>query len=136
VAPDPKREPSRRRRRVLVEAQLDLFPELLLQWTSRKAGTGAQMSVIGILIAKLLDPIGIILAGIAGWFCRAWWHVALAAVIVAGLVELVLFSTQLTRMFNPVIFLIGVVASAVWTALAFWLKDRRQKGRQTHTTGE
>jgi uncharacterized membrane protein YhhN len=87
------------------------------------------MSVIGILIAKLLDPVGIILAGIAGWFARAWWHVAIAAVLVAGLVELVFFATQITRTFNPIVFLVGVVASAVWTALAFWLKERRQKGR-------
>ena len=85
--------------------------------------------MFAVVIVRLLDPATIVLAAIGGWFSRAWWQVALVAVGVAAVVEIVLFATQLTRVFNPLIFLIGVICAGIWGAIAFRFKSLRNKRR-------
>jgi hypothetical protein len=79
-----------------------------------------------IFLVKLLDPVTIVLAMGAGAISRAWWHVAVAAFVVAAIVEMTFFAIQNVRTFNPIEFGIGIVAAAVWVALAFsFFKKRR-----------
>jgi len=59
---------------------------------------------------------------VSGWLSRAWWQVILAALVVAGIAETLLWTMQSARTFNPVIFLIGFVAAAIWAAGGFLLK--------------
>lgn len=80
--------------------------------------------VFAVFLAKLLDPIVIILAIVAGVISRAWWHVAIAAFVIAAIGEMILSATQITRTFNPIFFGIGVIAAAAWAAIVFLLKRR------------
>ena len=84
--------------------------------------------VIVILIVRMVDPILIILALVGGGVSRLWWHVAVAALVVAVIVEILLFSIQHTRMFDPLDFVLGAVAAGIWASIAFaakrWLGRR------------
>jgi hypothetical protein len=78
--------------------------------------------VLVILIVRMVDPILIVLALVGGGVSRLWWHVAAAALVVALIVEMLLFSIQRTRMFDPLDFVIGVIAAGIWTSIAFTVK--------------
>jgi hypothetical protein len=84
------------------------------------------------LIVKLLDPIIIVLAIAGGVLSRTWWHVALAAFVVGCIAEAILFATQLTRTFNPIVFLIGVLAAGCWAALAHFLRLKWSAQRRSN----
>jgi hypothetical protein len=75
------------------------------------------MVFLAVLLAKFLDPIAAILGLAAGVFSRAWWQVAVAALAVAALVEFILSAMQVTRVFDLVIYTLGVVAVAAWAAI-------------------
>jgi hypothetical protein len=77
------------------------------------------MYLLAVLIAKLLDPIVILLALVAGGLSQKWWQVIVGASVVAVIGELFLFSIQIGRTFNPVTFFLGIVAAAVWASMAF-----------------
>ena len=79
-------------------------------------------ALLGIFLAKLLDPIALIGGLISGTVCRVWWHFVLAGLVIAGIVEILLSVSQLTRTFNPVIFLIGWIAAIAWVAIGFLLR--------------
>ena len=51
---------------------------------------------LAIFFAKLIDPIPALPAVVAGYFCRTWWQVVIAAAAVGIVVEmtLVLFQTN------------------------------------------
>lgn len=85
------------------------------------------MAIFAVFVAKFLSPIPIVVAIIGAFWSRAWWHVAITAVVAATIGEVLLSATQVTRSFNPAIFLIGVLAAGVWAALAFWIKRVRMK---------
>ena len=89
------------------------------------------MVMIVVLIVRLLDPVLIVLALVGGGVSRLWWHVAVAALVVAALVEMLLFSIQATRTFDLIDFAVGVVAAGIWASIAFaikgWLARRRAK---------
>lgn len=80
--------------------------------------------IFAILTEKLLSVVEIVLGISVDLLSRAWWHVAVGSFIVGIVAEWVLSSMQLTRIFNPVIFLIGVVVAGVWASLAYFLKRR------------
>jgi hypothetical protein len=80
--------------------------------------------VLVILIVRMVDPFLIVLALVGGGVSRLWWHVAAVALVVAVIVEILLFSIQHTRMFDPLDFVIGVVAAGIWASIAFTVKRR------------
>jgi hypothetical protein len=74
------------------------------------------MAVLAVLL------IAVVLGLVSGILSRAWWHVLIAALVIAGIVEMLLFATQLTRTFNPRIFIIGAVTTSIWTAFGCLLR--------------
>jgi hypothetical protein len=51
--------------------------------------------------AKLIDPIAAVPAVVAGYFCRTWWQVVIAAAAVGIIVEMFLVSFQQTPRDSP-----------------------------------
>lgn len=79
-------------------------------------------AVFAMFLAKFVAPIPIA-AGIAGaFFSRSWWHVFITALVAASLGEVFLRVTNVDHSFNPLAFLIGVVAAAVWAAWFYWIR--------------
>lgn len=62
------------------------------------------MYLLAVFIAKLLDPILILLSLVADGFSQKWWQVIVGASVVAVIGELFLFSIQVGRTFDPVTF--------------------------------
>lgn len=88
------------------------------------------MYLIAVFLAKLLSPITILLALVAGASCQQWWQIFLAAAVVALLDQHVLSSIQQTRDFDPLSLLLGMFAAAVWIALVFSIKRYRAARRK------
>jgi len=80
-----------------------------------------------IFVAKLLDPFAAVPALVAGYFCRAWWQVVIAAVAVGLIVEMILVALQQTPGIHEGRLLMGVLAAGVWSNLAFAFKMWRAK---------
>jgi hypothetical protein len=87
------------------------------------------MTLVAMLVARLLDPILIIVAAVLGAIVRQWWHVLAVAVVAASIQEFALFGIQLTRVFDPLSFFMGFLAAAIWAALAFWLRSRWRRSK-------
>jgi putative exporter of polyketide antibiotics len=79
-----------------------------------------------ILLAKLLDPISFVIAGLATLVARRWWHCVIVGVVVALVVEMILTSLQYTRDFGEGL-IPGVIASSAHSAIAFWLISKRRQ---------
>lgn len=77
---------------------------------------GASMAILIVLL------IAVVLGLVSGILSRAWWHVLVAALVIVGIVEMLLFATQFTRTFNPWIFIIGAAATGIWTAFGYLLR--------------
>ena len=84
-------------------------------------------AILGAFIALLLSPDIIVVALITGWFARAWWHVLAGAVVAAVVHEFLMSMTQITRGFDLGVWLIAVVAAAVWASAVFLIRQRRQR---------
>lgn len=78
-------------------------------------------------VARLVDPAAAVLAVLAAFLIRAWWHIPIAALLIGGIVELTLFKMQLTRSFDPLIFLVGLLAAGVWIAVGYFLRRGEQR---------
>ncbi len=87
------------------------------------------MIIVAVFVAKLLSPEIIILAGLLGWFSRAWWQIIIGAIVVAGINESVLTALQMTRQFNPLSVMLGFAAAMAWAWLAFTISQRRRKSK-------
>lgn len=87
------------------------------------------MSLLAAFVAMFLDPVRAILALAGGAISRNWWHVLYAALVAAGVVELLLTATQVTRTFNPTTFLIGLAAAGVWALIGFQVRKVWQRWR-------
>lgn len=83
------------------------------------------LNILILTAVKMIDPILIVMAIVAGLLSRAWWQAFAAALAITALVEFVLFQMQLTRSLEPVSLIAGFVAAFAWTALVFWIKQRR-----------
>lgn len=87
--------------------------------------------VLSTLVAKLLSPLIIMFSFVVGLLALKWVHVAIGAIIVALIQEGALHQMQLTRSFEPSVFLIGVAAAALWCVVVFqvklWLEARRRR---------
>jgi hypothetical protein len=82
-----------------------------------------------IFLAKLVDPFAALPALIAGYLCRSWWQVVLAAAAVGIIVELILIAFQQTPGLHEGRLLMGVLAAGAWANLAFAFKTWRAKRR-------
>jgi hypothetical protein len=87
-----------------------------------------RMVAFALFLAVLLDPIAIILAIVTGINSRSWWHVAIAAIAIATIGEMILSATQITWTFDPIVFGMRVIADAIWTGLVFIAKGRGAAG--------
>ena len=80
-----------------------------------------------IFFAKLTDPVAILPAVVAGYFCRTWWQVVISAAAVGIVVEMILVLFQQTPEIHQGRLLMGVLAAGVWSNLAFAFKMWRVK---------
>ncbi|MGA7331730.1 MAG: hypothetical protein WCC54_06220 [Pseudolabrys sp.] len=87
-----------------------------------------------IFLAKLIDPFAALPALVAGYFCRTWWQVVIAAAAVGIIVEMILVALQQTPGIHEGRLLMGVLAAGVWSNLAFAFKIWRAK--RARKTGE
>lgn len=98
------------------------------------------MAIAAVFIAKLLDPITMILAIVAGACARALWQVLIASFAIAFVGELALSMLQLTRVFDPQVFSLGIMAAGTWGLLAFgvrrWREQRRARKSTERTLGQ
>lgn len=88
------------------------------------------MLLVVLFVVKLTDPLGIILALAGAMLARRWLHVAIVAAAVAIMQEILLHAFQYTRVFSPVMLLIGIAAAACWAAAGFWTKAKWKAGRR------
>jgi len=87
-----------------------------------------------VFVAKLLDPFAALPALVAGYICRTWWQVVIAAAAVGIIVEMILVALQQTPEIHQGRLLMGVLAAGVWSNLAFAFKIWRAK--RARKTGE
>src|SRR5262245_26123732 len=80
-----------------------------------------------IFVAKLFDPFAILPALVAGYFCRTWWQVVIAAAAVGIIVEMILVAWQQTPGIHQGRLLMGVLAAGLWSNLAFAFRTWRLK---------
>ena len=80
--------------------------------------------LIAIFIAKLIDIPVIILGAVAGYLARQWWHLVLGAVIAGTASELLLSLARVTYRFNAAVWIVGIVAGAVWAGGVWLLRSR------------
>lgn len=83
-----------------------------------------------IFLAKLSDPFAALPALVAGYFCRTWWQVVIAAAAVGIIVEMILVALQQTPGIHEGRLLMGVLAAGVWSNLAFAFNTWRRKRRE------
>ena len=86
---------------------------------------------LAIFVAKLFDPFAVLPALVAGYLCRTWWQVVIAAAAVGIIVEMFLVSFQQTPEIHQGRLLMGVLAAGVWCNLAFAFKTWRVKRRES-----
>lgn len=79
---------------------------------------------IGILLAKFLSPDVAIIAILTGIFANNWIHICVGIIIAAVANEGLLMATQVTRAFEPVIFLIALIAAGIWATPIFLFRKR------------
>ena len=82
---------------------------------------------LAIFFAKLIDPIAVLPAVVAGYFCRTWWQVVISAAAVGIIVEMILVLFEQTPGMHQGRLLMGVLAAGVWSNLAFAFKIWRVK---------
>ena len=80
-----------------------------------------------IFVAKLFDPFAALPALVAGYFCRTWWQVVIAAAAVGIVAEMILVALQQTPEIHQGRLLMGVLAAGVWSNFAFGFKIWRVK---------
>ena len=82
------------------------------------------MSFLAILIAKLLDPVAIILGVLNGYLSRSKVVLIALSVAIAVAVELLLAAMQPARIFSPVELIIGFAAALGWSGLVFSIRRK------------
>ena len=68
---------------------------------------------LAIFFAKLIDPIAVLPAVVAGYFCRTWWQVVISAAAVGIGVEMILVALQQTPGIHQGRLLMGVLGRRV-----------------------
>ena len=90
---------------------------------------------IATLAAKMIDPLIIVLAVIAGAVSRAWWHVAAGSFVAAVALEALVLAIGPNLKFVPFYFIVGIAAVGLWASLAFWLIRRCRRSRPKESQG-
>lgn len=85
------------------------------------------MTFLAVLIAKLFDPVAIVLGILNGYLSRSKVVLVALSVAIAVVVELLLGATQMTRTFNPVELIIGFAAALAWSGLVFSIRRRAKQ---------
>jgi len=80
-----------------------------------------------IFVTKFIDPFAAVPALVAGYFCRTWWQVVIAAAAVGIFVEMILVLFEPTPGDHQGRRLMAVLAAGVWSNLAFAFKTWRAK---------
>jgi hypothetical protein len=71
-----------------------------------------------LIVERLFDPLLVIPACAAGLLCRRWWHLAIAAAVIAGLVEAVRYINN----FHPALVGVAWFAALAWGSLVYGIK--------------
>lgn len=91
------------------------------------------MAFLSVLVPRMLDPFGLAVAVIGGFFMRSWLHVLLAAAVEAVIVEFLLTYGQSSRRFGPGI-LPGYLAALFQCSLVYrvmkFRRDRRRRRKR------
>lgn len=80
-----------------------------------------------IFATKFIDPFAALPALVAGYFCRTWWQVVIAAAAVGIVVEIVLVLFEPAPGIHQGRLLMAVLAAGAWSNLAFAFKTWRAK---------
>ena len=83
------------------------------------------LTLAGIL-GSLMDPIAIIIGAIIAIVARAWWHVAIAAIVVGVLLALLISQAVNGSAYATIMFAIDCI---IWAGAIFGLKRIRQRHR-------
>ena len=79
-------------------------------------------AIFTVFLNQLFAPI-IIGFGIAGaFFCRAWWHIFITAIVAAGASTIFSSFAGDEQGFNPTAFLFSAIAAGLWTVWFYWLR--------------
>ena len=71
-----------------------------------------------LIIERLIDPLLVIPACVAGLACRRWWHLAAVAAIIAGLVE----AARYINNFQPALLAFTWFAALAWGSAIYGIK--------------
>lgn len=74
--------------------------------------------LIAILLAKLLDPVIVIIAIIVAVFSSRTRILLIAACVIGAMSEFILMEVQVTREFGWLAFALGSIAAFAWLLLA------------------
>lgn len=88
------------------------------------------MALFALFLAKLFDPLSLIIAGVSGYklFNKPWYATLVIGIITSIIIEITLTSTQLTRTFGQGLPL-GVVASCVHALIGRFIAKKRNAGK-------
>jgi hypothetical protein len=96
------------------------------------------MFFLASVLGSAIDP-GVILVGIlVGWFSRAWWQTALAAVICGAILELAAIRIGASLGDGPrnsAYYAIEIVAVGLWAAITYALRNRGRTSESVRGNG-
>ncbi len=91
------------------------------------------MAFVSILLPRMLDPFGLAIAAVGGFFMRSWLHVAVVAAVEAVILEFLFTYGQINRRFGegivPGYFAALFQCSLVYRVAKFRRDRRRQRRR-------
>lgn len=87
------------------------------------------VNLFTLLLAKLFDPVAVVLCGFGGAYCRLWRQIPALALISAGLSELALSAVVITYQFSAPAFGVAVLAACIWGAIGLSI-GRRLRARR------
>ena len=75
------------------------------------------MGILAVFFAKLLSPIGAVIALVLGAMAPSKWMILVGAIVAAMGSEMILQSVQAGREPNGAVFVISVFSFAIWAAI-------------------
>jgi hypothetical protein len=83
------------------------------------------VGLVSLILERLLDPLVVIPAILAGLLCQRWAHLAGAAVVIAVAVE----AARYVSNFQPAAAVVTWACAAAWGSLAYGLKRKLTQRR-------
>lgn len=94
------------------------------------------MGLLAVILAKMIDPIGAVLALGISQLSAKRWIILVAAISSAVVTETILSVAKLTFTWGSSL-VPGIVAGVVWASLGYWIRQRRKsKAAATKSLGE